>query len=388
MIDLPDLPLEDIDLNNIKTNDEIKDESNGSLVFGIIGSGQCGSRLAESFFSLGYKKTICCNTAKHDLSSINIPDGHKIHFDIGLDGAAKDMKIGEQAADKYYQNIYDMFSKIFSKVDRIIICAGLGGGSGAGSLFVLLDAAKEYLKYIGVKDPSSKIGMMLTLPTIGEQSSRRVNENVSMALTDVLSFAEHKLIAHVVLIDNSKIENMLPSLTVDKFWPTVNSTVVGLFHVFNLLSKQHSNYTSFDTKEYDHALSAGGCMIFGVSKILETDLLDQQLLSMSFKMNIEKTLLASNFDLRTASVAVGAAIGSKKHFSTINGLMKNVNYAFDTLAKMTGEATVHRGVYEHDKDKFIVYTLISGLASPKNIAKVLEDTATETKEKKSHRIYG
>ena len=58
-----------------------------SLVLGVLGSGQAGSRLAEAFYKLGYD-SVAVNTAMQDLKFIDIPDSNKLLLEYGLGGAA------------------------------------------------------------------------------------------------------------------------------------------------------------------------------------------------------------------------------------------------------------------------------------------------------------
>ena len=69
-IDLPDIPMPD---ENAQTQ-EIEDEFEGAYKFAIIGVGQGGSRIAETFWNLGYRRVCVINTAKQDLKYINIPE--------------------------------------------------------------------------------------------------------------------------------------------------------------------------------------------------------------------------------------------------------------------------------------------------------------------------
>ena len=57
--------------------------------------------------------------------------------------------------------------------------------------------------------------------------------------------------APLILIDNDKIKKLYPKLTVKQFWPTLNNTIAGLFHVFNVLATKDSDYTTFDPADYD-----------------------------------------------------------------------------------------------------------------------------------------
>ena len=49
--DIEDMPAQEV----IKA---VEDESGGSLKFAILGLGQCGGRLAQAFFDLGYKRIL------------------------------------------------------------------------------------------------------------------------------------------------------------------------------------------------------------------------------------------------------------------------------------------------------------------------------------------
>ena len=91
-----------------------------------------GGRLAESFFKLGYKKSLVVNTAQHDLDGLtSFPQEQKMLMSTGtVGGAGKDMTKGKEVAEKHSQEILERLQKIFGKVDRILICAGSGGGTG------------------------------------------------------------------------------------------------------------------------------------------------------------------------------------------------------------------------------------------------------------------
>ena len=83
-IDLPDIPLPDDDPVEDAVVDSFDD---AAFNFAIVGVGQGGSRLAESFWNLGYRRVGVINTAQQDLSMIKIPDSNKLL--IGDGGAGK-----------------------------------------------------------------------------------------------------------------------------------------------------------------------------------------------------------------------------------------------------------------------------------------------------------
>jgi cell division GTPase FtsZ len=169
-------------------------------------------------------------------------------------------------------------------------------------------------------------------------------------------------ISPLIIVDNEKISRMYPGLTVKDFWPTINTTVAGLFDIFNRLSALSSPYTAFDSVDYQSIMEAGGCQIMGLTKV---DYFQRRYdISQAMKSNLEKTLLAGGFNLDTARVAGAIVVGGKQIMADTPGLQDSVNHAFDILTDITGQATVHRGIYEDNKDSLRVYTMIGGLDSP------------------------
>jgi cell division GTPase FtsZ len=359
----PDIEIPDIDLEDYEIPEDeetaVEDESGGSQVFAWIGSGQGGGRLAKAFYDRGYRKCIAVNTSKQDLDTLNLPDAQKFLFDCGEQGAGKDMERGHNAANKHKQHVFDLMRKIYgNNVDHLFVCVGAGGGSGSGSAEVLIEVAKKYMKYIGHDDPEKRVGVVLSLPTRGEAVSPRVSGNAYEVLNKMNELGKANEISPLMILDNAKIEKMYRGLTVKKFWPTVNNTISGLFHAFNVLTNQSSPYTSFDPTDYATVLRCGGVMVMGVAKLKEFE--DEQSVSKAVKTNIEKTLL-TDAELSNAKVAACVAVGGKDIMENTAGLMDSLSYGFDTLSSLCPEATLHRGIYEDNKDSLRLFTLVSGL---------------------------
>lgn len=375
--DVPDLEIPDLELEDYKEPDSteqcVEDQSGGSHIFAWIGSGQGGGRLAKAFYDRGYRKCIAVNTSRQDLDRLDIPVAQKMLLDIGEEGAGKDMERGANAALKYKQEIFDLMRKTYgTKVDHIMVCIGAGGGSGSGSSLVLIDIAKKYMKFIGHDKPEERVGVVMSLPTRGEAASPKVSFNAYRVLKQVGAKAERKEISPLVILDNSKIEKMYKNLTVKEFWTTINNTVSGLFHIFNVLSKHASPYTSFDPTDYATVLRCGGTMVMGVSKLdpikSEGDKKEpahETKISGAIKSNMDKTLLAE-LDISDATYAACCAVGGKEIMENTPGLMDSLSYGFDTLSSLCPNATLHRGIYEDEKPTLRLYTLVSGLKIPKN----------------------
>ena len=360
----PDIEIPDIDLEDYEVPEDeetaVEDEAGGSQVFAWIGSGQGGGRLAKAFYDRGYRKCIAVNTSNQDLDTLDLPKAQKLLLDVGEQGAGKDMRRGREAASKYKQHIFDLMRKIYgNNVDHLFVCIGAGGGSGSGSTDILIEVAKKYMKYIGHDNPEKRVGVVLSLPTRGEAGSPQVAKNAHEVLDTTNKLAVNNEISPLIILDNAKIEKMYKGLTVKKFWPTVNNTISGLFHVFNVLTNQSSPYTSFDPTDYATVLQCGGVMVMGVAKLKEFD--DEQSVSRAVKSNIEKTLL-SDVDISDARVAACVAVGGKDIMENTAGLMDSLSYGFDTLSSLCPNATLHRGIYEDNKDSLRLFTLVSGLS--------------------------
>ena len=283
----------------------------------------------------------------------------------GASGAGKNHAVSKKAFDDKSQEVFNKYKEIFGdKVDRILICVGVGGGTGGGSVMSLLDTAKRYFAYIGVENPSERVGVIASLPTTGECASPVVAENSYNRMTELCEAAENNQFAPLVIIDNDKIKKLYPRLTVKQFWPTLNNTVAGLFHIFNLLCTKNSDYTVFDPADYESIMKTSGCMIFGATTIKDPE--SPTSVSQGLRNNLEKTLLASGFDLTSAKGAASIIVGGTVLYETVPGLMDNIEYGFDTLATLTGGAIIHRGIYEDpEREKLVAYTIVGGLKSPK-----------------------
>ena len=369
MVDLniPTLDIEDFDPDSIskEKTQGVEDESGGALTYAVVGSGQGGGRIAKAFYDLGYKKTIALNTAKSDLSLLELPEEHKFYVDFhGDQGAGKNQEKGRQAYESREQEIFNKMREVFGEnIDRILVCVGVAGGTGGGSVHTLVNIAKRYFTYVGKDNANERVGVIASLPTTGESASPTVAHNAYSRMSELCASAANGDFAPLVIVDNDKIKRLYPQLTVKQFWPTLNNTVAGLFHVFNVLSTKNSNYTAFDPADYDTVMKTRGCMIFGVTSVKNIE--NETSISDALKQNLEKTLLADGFDLTTAEGAASIVVGGTKLYEEVPGLMDSIEYGFDTLATLTGGAIIHRGIYEDpNKDKLVAYTIVGGLDAP------------------------
>jgi cell division protein FtsZ len=363
-----DMSIASVELEEFEIPEEeettIEDKSGGSLKFAFIGLGQCGGRIAEAFYNTGYTKTFIVNTAEQDLNKNTVPNKMLIQLEGRTGGAGKDMNLAHQTVESEKDSIYNKMVSLFGKVDHIFVCAGLGGGTGGGSITVTLETAKRYMEYIDVPDASKKVGAIVTLPTHGEASSPLVAGNAYEKGNQLSDLADLNNITPLIIVDNDKVKQLYKKLTVAKFFPTINNSVAQLLHVFNTIALEPSEYITFDTTDFQSVLEAGGHMIMGVSTVREFD--SSTSISEALRKNLSKTLLAGGFEMERAKAVACIVVGGNDIFENVEGLMGNIEMGFDTMAQFTGNAKVHRGIYSDESraGRINVYTLIGGLEKP------------------------
>jgi len=332
----------------------IKDKFEGAFKFAFVGAGQGGSRIAETFSKFGYARVCAINTAQQDLNTVDI----KNKLCIGTGGAGKDMDIAAKLYSERKEDVFDLMRDSFGdEIDRIFICAGAGGGSGAGTTCALIDTALQYQEIAQISGPN-KVGVVLALPKISE--GKKVNANAFQVLHRVLAMVQENKVSPLILIDNEKISKLYPKLAVGPFWDTANRSIVGLFHLFNVTASKDSSYSSFDPNDYKQILNSG-CILYGASPVL--DWKNATTLSKSVRENLKQNLLCGGFDLGTGSVAGVVVVGGVNVLNEVP--QENLDKAFEQFSRILKPGnTVHRGIYSGDKENLTVYTAIGGLGIP------------------------
>jgi cell division GTPase FtsZ len=346
---VPDIPMPpEVDA----AQGEVKDETDAAFKFAFIGSGQGGSRLAQTFFKLGYRRVCAINTAEQDLATIDLPN----KLLIGNGGAGKDPKLAKSLLEARKEDVLDFMSRSFGPVfDRIFVCVGAGGGTGAGTVLDLVDTAAELQESLKIK---SKVGVVVALPKNSEGA--RVCHNAYWTLHYLTDLVEKGVVSPLIIIDNEKISTIFPGLAVDPFWNTANSSVCSLFHLFNSISVKHSRYSSFDANDFKLVLDSG-LIVFGASPLKKWETATD--ISSAVRDNLKRNILSGGVDLGTGSVAGVVIIGGKEVMEKIP--QEFLDHAFDQFTRtLKSGSTVHRGIYCGDKPTLVAYTAIGGLSRP------------------------
>jgi len=339
----------------------IKDSVDVAFKFAFVGAGQGGSRIVENFDKLGYKRSCVINTAQQDLNTINLPN--KLCFGEG--GAGKRPEIAAKAFREKREDILDFMRTSFGdSVDRVFVCAGAGGGTGAGSVEPLVNTAVELQSAIG--GSNKKVGVILALPKYSE--GKKVNANALQTLERTWKLVDQGIVSPLILIDNEKVGQLYPNLVVSEFWEVANKSMTGLFHLFNHTAAKDSTYSSFDSNDYKIILDSG-LIVFGASPV--TDWNNSVSISRAVRENLKNNLLSGGINLNTGKSAAAIIIGGTEQLNTIP--QGYLDQAFDQLSRMLQpNSVVHRGIYSGNQNALNVFTAIGGLDFPMEKAEELK----------------
>jgi cell division GTPase FtsZ len=350
----PDISMPDIPMPSApKLPEKNKDECDVAFKFAFVGAGQGGSRIAEAFYKLGYRKLSAINTAQQDLNTIRLDN----KLCIGEGGAGKDPAVAEKCYSDREEDVLDfMYDSFGEDIDRIFICAGAGGGSGAGTLCPLVRTAREM--QISIKAPTDKVGVILALPKHSE--GKRVNANAYNTLAKVWQLLDEGLVSPLIILDNEKISKLYPGLAVGPFWKTANRSIAGLFHLFNHTAVKDSSYSAFDSNDFKQILDSG-FILFGASPVENWK--DPSSISKTVRENLRNNVLCDGVDLSSGNSAGVVMIGGEEVLNEVP--QDSLDRAFGQFSRLLRKGSVvHRGIYSSDKPNLIVYTVIGGLGRP------------------------
>ncbi len=350
-----DFDLPDIDFEPTDSSLPIVEEDTKTLAvkFGIIGAGQAGSRMADTFYDLGYRRVCAVNTTAQDFLGLKMPTGRQLVLPSS-GGAGKDQAAGAEAVEKGSEQIFNLMRATFGEdIDRILICSSSGGGSGSGSIVPLVRRARRYMQEIG-KEP--KVGVIVAIPKKSEGG--KAQANAFLALQKIQVLLEDKEISPCIIVDNEIIQSMLGSVSEKDFWTIANRQILGLFDVFNILAAQKSSYVTFDRADYQTMLESG-LITFGSTKLVayerDTDLSD------GLRTNLERTMLCE-VELTKSTHLAAILCAPEKILSVLP--QAHIDLAFSTLERiLQGENrsfVVHQGVYESSRNGIYCYTMAGG----------------------------
>jgi len=324
-----------------------------SVRLGILGSGQAGGRLCEVFYSYN-TDIVCLNTAQVDLDNIKVPESNKLLLDNNVGGSAKSLELGEQAAVIHADKIRKAINTHLADAEVLVLATSLGGGSGAGSLPVLVDLLGETGK---------PIVAMVVLPKTSDDGLSK--NNALITLNKLSKLTQNKKVSSIICIDNAKIEQIYNDVSPLNFFQVANREVVSMFHNMNCLANSVGIDKTIDKMEWLKLMLDGeGFSIYGSLKVEqysgELDLAEALL------ANVEANLLSGSFDIKQAKyagvfISANEKVWSKLSNVTLDYCMSCINSEFDA------PLGVFKGTYKDNSiegDYVLVHFFYSGLGLP------------------------
>ena len=331
----------------------IVEKRNRTVDFGVVGSGQGGSRLCEVFYELGYD-AVAFNTAPQDLEMINLPEANKMVLAYGLGGASKDPQIGHDAAQQHIDGINELILNKLSDCNMYVFCTSLGGGSGGGSIDTMLDILSSHGKPVIV---------VTVLPMINEDAQTK--KNSLNALAKLAKKVQDRQIHNLVVVDNAKIQTILSDVGQMNFFGVANRAIVEPLHVFNTFSSKSSQTKPLDPMELSKILIDGGGLSLYGSMAVQNYQEDETAIAEAVINNLDAGLLAGGFDLKQTKYAGIIIMASQAVWDKIPA--SSLDYAMHMIQDQAGTPLgIFRGEYVIDTDEDVVkvYSFFSGLALP------------------------
>jgi len=356
-------------LKKLKVKQEQKEETmkavavrDRSLYFGVVGLGQAGSRIAETFYKLGYESCVF-NTATQDLEHIDLPEDKKTFLPFALGGAGKELDNGRQAVEQNGELVLNKLNETFNETQEMLILAvSGGGGTGSGGAEALLGLMSSLGKPIAI---------IYVLPLESEDSLSKHNSVTTLG--KLAKLASTDVVTTLIVVDNAKIDLIYPNLSKAEFWDVANNAIVEPLHLFNYLSAQPTKYDSLDAMDFGRVFTAGDCTIYGMIEV--EDYMETTAIAEAVIENLESGLLASDFNLTETRFGGYIVTGSAEVLRKLPAT--NIHYASHVISEKCDSPQLVGGVYEVESssDRVRVYTMFSGLGLPAPRVEALKNEA-------------
>lgn len=343
---------------------------NVGLKFGFIGLGQAGGNIANEFSKLGYE-AIAVNTSSTDLELLkNIHPNKRKMINIGIQGAGKNPEIGREALERNINEIYELIQDVFTDVDKLFVCAGLGGGTGSGMLPLMLELLCEQ---------GLEVSVITTFPSNIESTRVKV-----VALSAFGEITKINGVTSIFVIDNEKAAKRLPNIGLQKKYEILNRQFSEQLDYVNKLCVEPS-LMAFDAKDLEVVLNTRGITIINEVVIENTDELREDLTLANLLKNSIESSVGPSYD----EIDAGSAVFL---FELPEGQGKYISEkSMELINLKTGNPfDIFYGIYENQKNEKkmgIMTFILSGLSLQDipRLTKINEEI--DSKEKDIEKLF-
>lgn len=347
----------------------------------VVGLGQAGGHLAAEFYQRGYP-AIALNTARSDLNGLNeqgvfpaLPEERRLFVGMeGSDGAGSDPSFGAASLEQNRDAIRDAVRQTTEKASLVVVCAGLGGGTGS--------AVKTLLEMLNDAPP---VIALLTLPSDNESSLTKLN--AMRAVQEVVQLD----CAGWLLFDNGRLASTHQNVALIDFFSHINSEIVAPLDAFNRINAGDLHpIRAFDGEDLRKLLCSGGMLRYAT--------VEQERLEPSETVERIREAIQDG-DLMPG----GANLQKLTHLGVVieaseQALEQTSVLAFEAISSQLKEQTqgaaILQGIYRSHADEQRAPVTIRVLGSmpdlPARVYELLEDARNEgeaLKKKMDRRIH-
>lgn len=342
-----------------------------SLRFGFVGVGLMGGRVVDTIARLsgpGGKQLypgLAININQGDLASLNNVS-NKLLLKSTYKAAGRNPEVGYEALSQNEVEVKKAIADMAFQSDFIWFVAGLGGGTGTGSILQLIDWAGD-LSAIGVD-----FGVIVSIPR--EVDGYQENKNALLVLEQLNEVAATRAFP-IIIVDNEVLFDRYlekrKQETMNVEWTEhSNSEIAGLLHQINIITT-HTPFgpKHFDGEEFRLILKAGGCLQFAKTIIDLKDFRDGLSVKNSLEQSMMEGLASQGYSLSDASMMGVAVYVSFAHAKEAYDI-SNVQVLENAVRDINSKTEVRWGQYvDHNSSipKVEVYSIIAGLGLPSRV---------------------
>lgn len=341
----------------------------------FVGVGQCGNKIANIFASFG-NKAIAVNTTDKDMTCLEHMEKSNM-LNIAATGtnggAGKTPILGQKAMKEHLSEVREKIDAVNADTDYVVLCGGLGGGTGSGGIPILLHSLVTDKK---------KVMLILTLPDDSE--GVEVQVNAFNSLISILKTIDDKNIPYI-LIDNNKIKAKMSS-TDDFDWRSVNVHLAKIFSQFNKAANKNSPYQTFDETDYKKTMYTPGMLALVKSRFEPEKFTTENSLLDAVKKEWQKGNFYIDFEPQTARMMT-TIIEAPEEFLSNKDNYKLLDAALLKLRNACGTVSHYGGIYPYSTQKdpnkngtIVVYCMLTGLKTPVERIETLQARANEAQE--------
>lgn len=360
-----------------------REENRISMRFGFLGLGMGGSSIAAACGDIVTNikndrypySALLVNTNEIDLEKVSAKNPYSKKIKIGNGkGAGRNLELGEKMFKEDVDQVLDELKSQFENKDFIWVVAGLGGGTGTGSVI-------EAIKLLMENGYQKRFGLILTLPRLSE--GKTVLNNALNRLKMI--HGAMRGLGSIILVDNEKLykdfANKNPEASVSEYLDFSNQFVADTLHELNVVTASFTpaGEYHFDSSEFENLLKTPGVLHFARFATKPHEIDSAQNLSHigRLKEQLENGVLSEGYDLSETKRLAISILANEPTASRIYNFQfaQAIEDEISNLAPIASEKPIAQYVYQNKNiNDVYFYAAFAGLDLPSRIQELVAES--------------